>query len=141
MSVASQKTSRETLARSILAALALAFAITGLGFLLFPESILREVEVLSRSVGSFPPPAEGRFWLVLAFAYMVLVTVMAGLSAWDPQRFRPMLWILGLGKLTSSLTALAFFVLDRPAFVYLLNFVVDGGIVLLVGACALLLRG
>ncbi|MFN3928040.1 MAG: hypothetical protein ACK4OK_00185 [Thermoflexus sp.] len=141
MSAASQKTSRETLARSILAALALAFAITGLGFVLFPESVLQGVEALGRSIGSFRPPAEGRFWLVLAFAYMVLVTVLAGLSAWDPQRFRPMLWVLALGKLTSSLTALAFFTLDRPAFIYLLNFLVDGGIVLLVGACALLLRG
>ncbi|MCS7287408.1 MAG: hypothetical protein RMK30_10175 [Anaerolineae bacterium] len=130
----------KALARSILGFLSVAFAVTGLGFLMFPEQILRSIGTIGRSLGPFAPDVEGRFWLVLAFAYMVLVTVMAGLGAWNPSRFRPMLWVLAIGKLTSSLTALAFFFLDRPAFVYLLNFLVDGGIVVLVGACALLLR-
>lgn len=136
-----QRTAREAIARGILGALAFAFAVTGLGFLFFPEEVLGGVETVGRSISPFLSAPGEHFWLILAFAYMVLVTLLAGLSAWRPSTFRPMLWILMAGKLVSSLTALAFFMLDRPAFIYLLNFLVDGGIVLLVGICALLLRG
>ncbi|GBD08442.1 hypothetical protein HRbin22_00682 [Candidatus Thermoflexus japonica] len=136
-----QRTAREAIARGVLGALAFAFAVTGVGFLVFPEAVLEGIERVGRSIGPFPSAPGGRFWLILAFAYMILVTFLAGLSAWRPSTFRPMLWALMAGKLASSLTALAFFMLDHPAFIYLLNFLVDGGIVLLVGLCAWFLRG
>lgn len=131
---------REALARVILGVLAFAFAVTGIGFLFFPKEILSQLETIGRSFGPFTPTSGERFWLILAFAYMMLVTFLAGMSAWRPQTFRPMLWALMIGKSVSSLTALAFFITDRPAFIYLLNFLVDGGLVLLVGFCAWLLR-
>jgi len=135
-----RRIAQEPVARGILGILAFAFAVTGMLFLLSPEGVLRWVEAIGRSFGSFAPASGERFWLILAFAYMMLVTFLAGLSAWRPQTFRPMLWALMFGKAVSSSTALMFFILDRPAFVYLLNFLVDGEIGLPVGICVWLLR-
>ena len=60
------------------AALAAAFAAVGLLFVVIPGGVLRFFDALSRRAGfaPFPGPLE-RFWLVLAAAYMYVVTVLA----------------------------------------------------------------
>ncbi len=135
-------TLREKIVVWTLRLLSLSFAVVGLLFVLFPAQTLGVTDTLGRRLGSFAPApvSEQRFWLTLAFAYMVLVTALAGLAAQDVRANRNLLPVLALGKLASSLTALGFFLLDRPVFIYLLNFVVDGGIVIVVIACLWLLK-
>jgi hypothetical protein len=71
---------------------------------------------------------------------MVLVTVLAYLTQYDVQSNRRLLPILAIGKLTSSLTALAFYILDQRVFIYLVNFIVDGCIVVIIVGCLCLLQ-
>jgi hypothetical protein len=119
--------------RTLFAALAAAFATTGLVFLLFPDGTIRALDAVGRPLG-FPnaPASELRFWLSLAVAYMVLVTLLAAAIARDPRGRAHMMPILAAGKATSSLTCLGYFVASSPAFVYLANFLVDGSLALLV---------
>jgi hypothetical protein len=63
---------------------------------------------------------------------MALVTLLAAEIARDPRGRAHLMPILAAGKATSSLTCLAYFVGTQPAFVYLLNALVDGSLALLV---------
>ena len=119
--------------RPLFAALAIAFATTGLLFFLFPDGTIRALNAAGSRFGFPPAPAsELRFWLSLAVAYMVLVTLLAAEIARDPQGRAHLMPILAAGKATSSLTCLGYFVASSPAFVYLANFLVDGSLALLV---------
>ena len=42
----------------------------------------------------------------------------------------PLLLLLAVGKVSSSLSALGFYLFDQHVFIYLLNFLVDGSLVL-----------
>jgi hypothetical protein len=57
---------------------------------------------------------------------MVLITAICLVAQTDVVRYRALIAILAVGKTTSSLTALAFYVFDEHVFIYLLNFLVDG---------------
>lgn len=118
--------------------LAWAFAVVGLVFLLAPNGTVRFINSVGGWFYVFSPAPESdlRFWLSLAFAYMVIVTVLAARIASDPLANRGLLPILAAGKTASSLTCLYFFLFDRPAFFYFLNFLVDGSIALLVLGCS-----
>jgi hypothetical protein len=119
--------------RRLFAALAIAFAATGLVFLLFPDGTIRALDAAGRPLGFPPAPAsELRFWLSLAVAYMVLVTLLAAAIARDPRGRAHLMPILAAGKATSSLTCLGYLLCSTPAFVYLANFLVDGSLALLV---------
>lgn len=113
------------------------FAVVGLTFLLAPNGTVRFINAAGAIFRIFPPAPESelRFWLSLGFAYMVLVTVLAARIGADPHRQRPLMPILAAGKFASSFTCLLFFVFSRPTFLYLLNFLVDGSIVLIVLGC------
>jgi hypothetical protein len=115
------------------------FAIVGLLFLLAPDGTVRVINAAGALFRVFPPapPSELRFWLSLGFAYMVLVTILAARIARDPRGQRPLMPILAAGKLASSCTCLLFFLFSRPAFLYLLNALVDGSIALTVLGCYL----
>ncbi len=110
------------------AALAIAFAAVGCIFVLAPGRLLAFFDALSRRSGlaAFPGPVD-RFWLVLAAAYMYVVTVLA----WsmfrrpaDPVYPR----LLAHAKLCSAALSLAAFVLFVPHLLLLANGVVDGAI-------------
>ncbi len=118
--------------------LAWAFAVVGLLFLFAPERTVHFLNSVGEVFVVFPPAPEAgpRFWVSLSFAYMVVVTVLAARIASDPVSHRGLMPILAAGKAASSLTSLMFFAIDRPAFVYLLNFIVDGSITLLVLGCS-----
>jgi hypothetical protein len=47
----------------------------------------------------------------------------------DVVRYRPLLLVLAAGKAASSLAALGFYLFDADVFAYLLNFLVDGFLV------------
>jgi len=117
--------------RLLFAAFALAFAATGLLFFAFPDGTIRFLNAAGGLVGLPPAPASAlRFWVSLALAYMVLVTFLAGAIARDPRGRAHLMPILAAGKATSSLTCLGYFVASQPAFVYLLNALVDGTLAL-----------
>lgn len=108
------------------------FAAVGAIFVLAPNGTIRVINAVGGWFGDFPPAPESelRFWLSLGFAYMVLVTVLAWVASNDPYRRRDLLLILAAGKAASSLSCLAFYLWTEPSFIYLLNFLVDGSIVL-----------
>jgi hypothetical protein len=113
--------------------LAIAFGSTGLLFFLFPDGTVRVLNAVGGVFGFPPaPPSPLRFWLSLAVAYMVLVTLLAAAIARDPRGRADMMPILAAGKATSSLTCLGYFVGSSPAFIYLLNALVDGSLALIV---------
>lgn len=122
--------------------LCVAFALTGLAFLLVPGSI----EGMANNFGGIGavfeplPISECRFWNTFAFAYMVLVTALAWMAARDPESSYHLLMLLLVGKLSTSLTALALFFLERPAAGYLGTFLIDGGIVIIVVFCLRILK-
>jgi hypothetical protein len=116
--------------RFTLRALAASFAVVGAVFVLFPDATVRTMNAVGNAMGDFTPaPAsEQRFWLSLATGYMVLVTALAYLAQRDLRRNRSLLALLALGKATSSLTCLVFYLLSSDAFLYLANFLIDGTI-------------
>jgi len=117
--------------------LAWTFAVVGTIFLLAPNGTVRTINAVGSVFRVFPPAPESdlRFWLSLSVAYMALVTLLAARIAADPRANRPLMPILAAGKFTSSFTCLLFFVFSQPTFIYLLNCLVDGSIVLIVLGC------
>ena len=113
--------------------LAASFAVVGTLFIATPDGVIDVIDDLGDAVGSFATGAETeqKFWLALAFAYMVVITGIALVVQSDVVRFRPLLLVLAAGKAASSLAALAFFVADDDVFIYFLNFLVDGSLVLI----------
>jgi hypothetical protein len=120
--------------RLILQGLAASFALVGAIFFFAPNGTVRFMTALGAWLGDFTPgPAsEQRLWLSLTTGYMVLVTALAYLAQRDLAHSRPYLTLLALGKGTSSLTSLYFYLFAHDAFIYLANFVVDGSIALTV---------
>jgi hypothetical protein len=119
--------------------LAWIFALVGFLFLLAPNGTVRAINAAGSVFGIFPPAPQSdlRFWLSLGFAYMALVTVLAWRIADDPRANRALMPVLATGKFASSFTCLLFFLFHQPTFLYLLNFLVDGSIVMIVLGCYL----
>ena len=107
--------------------LAVAFAVSGLVFLLVPGTL---IDALGGG-----PNSDQKLWVALSFAYMVVITAIAVIVSTDPVRYRPLILVLVAGKLASSLPALAFFVFHEDVFAYLLTFLVDGSLVVVSYAC------
>ena len=112
--------------------LAVTFAVVGILFISTPDGVIGTLDDVGGWFGSFPDGAatEQKFWLALGFAYMVVITGIALVVQSDVARFRPLLLVLAAGKAASSLAALGFYVGDDDVFIYLLNFLVDGSLVL-----------
>ncbi len=127
----------ERTVKTIFRLLALSFAVVGMIFLAFPDGTLRFINAAGAVFRVFPPapPGELRFWLSLGVSYMALVTILAVMIQSDPRRYRHLMPVLAAGKFCSSFTCLLFFAFSSPAFIYLLNFLVDGSITFLVLGC------
>jgi hypothetical protein len=105
--------------------MAVAFGAVGLIFLFAPDGVLAFFNALSVRVG-WPPvgPAAG-FYLVLAVAYMYVVTLLAGWMVLRPANDTlPVLLINA--KAASAILSFGFFAFRQPALIYLANGVVDG---------------
>jgi hypothetical protein len=111
----------------VMRALVVAFAVSGLVFLVAPGTL---IDALGGG-----PASDQKLWVALSFAYMVVITAIAGIVSTDPVRYRPLILVLVAGKLASSLPALAFFVFHEDVFAYLLTFLVDGSLVVVSYAC------
>jgi len=113
--------------------LAATFAVVGLLFLVVPSGVLDVISDVGEWFGNDTraPHTQEYFWLALAFAYMVVITGICLLAQTDVVRYRPLLLVLAAGKTASSLGTLAFFLIQEPVFICLLNFLVDGSLALL----------
>ena len=113
--------------------LAVSFAVVGILFIAFPNGVLDVISDLGDEIGGFSraPETTEKFWLGLAFAYMVVITGICAVAQADVVRYRPFLLVLAAGKTASSLTTGAFYLFDSDVFIYLLNFLVDGYLAIL----------
>jgi hypothetical protein len=117
--------------------MAVVFAAVGLLFLFFPEEVIAFFNSVSVPLGIPPAAPSAGFYLVLAVAYMVVVTVLAGWMFARPNNDTlPVLLIIA--KAASSILSFGFFATREPALIYLANGVVDG--LLALGVFALFLR-
>jgi hypothetical protein len=112
--------------------LALSFAVVGILFIVVPNGVLDTVSDLGDELGGFSRAPHGteQLWLALGFSYMVVITGICLLAQADVVRYRSLLLVLALGKAASSLSSLAFYIFEEDVFAYLLNFLVDGSLVL-----------
>jgi hypothetical protein len=114
--------------------LAASFAFVGLLFIVAPDGTLSALDDFGDwlRLGSFSPAPDTaeQLWLALGFAYMTVITGICLVVATDVVRYRPLLLVLAAGKAASSLAALGFYLFDTDVFAYLLNFLVDGFLVL-----------
>lgn len=135
-------TSTEKVVLWIVRFLMVCFAVVGCIFLIFPQGTLETVNALGTFLGSAPriDPTPNDFWVSLTFAYMVSVTGIAYLIQSDLKRYRSLLILLAIAKAASSLSSLGFYSVHAPAFVFLLNFLVDGAISGTALACYALLK-
>lgn len=108
--------------------LAVSFAVVGILFIAFPDGVLDVISDLGDDIGSFTraPETTEKFWLGLAFGYMVVITGICVVAQADVVRYRPFIGVLAVGKAATSLATLGFYLFDSDVFIYLLNFLVDG---------------
>jgi hypothetical protein len=120
----------------VMRALAVTFAVVGLLFLVTPDGVIERLDEVGDWFGGFDKGAdtEQRFWLGLGFAYMTVIAGIALVVSLDVVRYRPLLLVLAAGKVASSLTT-GFFFLEDEVFALLLNFLVDGSLVLVALWC------
>jgi hypothetical protein len=112
---------------------AVIFAAVGLIFLIFPDWPLIFFNNLSGYFGLPLTPISGKsFYLVLASAYMYLVTLLAYLMYRYPEQ-RIYAFLLVQGKLASSILSIYLFFIHQHYLIYLANFIIDG----LIGIAAL----
>lgn len=112
--------------------LAIVFGLVGLVFLLMSSDVLSFFNGLSRAVGMQEASSDGhRFYVILAAAYMYLVTLLASLMYLYPDNPEYPFLLLN-GKAASSALSILFFILDTPLLIYLTNGIVDGLIGVLV---------
>ena len=102
------------------------FAVVGLIFLFFPDSALIFFNSISGYFGLPQAPLQGTgFYLILASAYMYLVTLLAYMMYRYPeQKVYP--FLLAQGKLASSIISIYLFLMHQPYLIYFANFVIDG---------------
>ena len=112
--------------------LALSFALVGVLFIAVPNGVLDTISDLGDEIGGFSRAPHGteQLWLALGFSYMVVITGICLIAQSDVVRYRPLLLLLAVGKVASSLTSLGFYLFDDDVFAYLLNFLVDGSLAL-----------
>ena len=107
------------------------FMAGGAGFYLLPGRITASMNKGARMVGMEESPVDAdNLWVVLAMAYMALITVISARAAAtdDRRQRRELTRLLMVGKAASSFGALGYFVFKRRAYSFLANFLLDGAI-------------
>ena len=120
--------------------LAVIFATVGLLFLLIPVGVVEFFNRLSGPLGFRPSPSGlPDFFLILAVAYMAVVTFLAW-SMYRHPRDASFPRVLAVAKVSSSLLSFLLFFARAPYLMYLTNAVVDGLIGIVVIFCLAALR-
>jgi hypothetical protein len=107
------------------------FMLGGVGFYLLPDKITANMNQGARRVGMQESPVDAdNLWVVLAMAYMALITAISAQAAWSEDRGRreDLTRLLMVGKAASSFGALGYFLFKRRAYSFLANFLLDGAI-------------
>ena len=108
------------------------FAIVGLVFLFIPSQVLVFFNNISNYLGMLPSPVqEANFYLILAVAYMYMVTLLAYMMYRYP-RASSYPFLLAHAKLASSAISLYLFLIYQPYLIFIANCVVDGCVGLIV---------
>jgi hypothetical protein len=112
--------------------MAVVFGAVGILFLAIPVKVLTFFNAMSPALGfrESPVPAAG-FYLVLAVAYMVVVTLLACRMARHPDE-PAFPALLVHAKSASSILSFVLFAFHGPFLIYAVNGVVDGLIALAV---------
>lgn len=102
------------------------FAVVGDIFLFFPDSALIFFNSISSYFGLPQAPVQGAsFYLMLASAYMYLVTVLAYSMYRHPEN-NTYPFLLAQGKLASSIISIYLFLTHQHYLIYFANFIIDG---------------
>jgi hypothetical protein len=105
--------------------MAIVFGAVGLIFLFMPAGVLGIFDGLSPQLGLQPAGQAVGFYLVLAVAYMYLVTLLAGWMFVRPQNSSVPVLLIN-AKAASALLSFGLFAFRQPTLIYLANGVVDG---------------
>jgi hypothetical protein len=105
--------------------MAVVFGAVGLWFLLLPDGVVAFFDTLSPLVGFQPAGQAAGFYLVLAVAYMYLVTLLAGWMYVRPENDTLPLLLIN-AKAASAILSFGLFAVRQAALIYLANGVVDG---------------
>lgn len=104
------------------------FIAVGLLFFFMPDSVLSFFNDISGQLGMKEILLQGKsFFLILATAYMYVVSLLAFFMFKYPDNQLPPL-LLTNAKLASSLLSFGMFFCHHPYLVYLVNGLVDGAI-------------
>jgi hypothetical protein len=107
---------------------AVIFAVVGVLFLFWSDGVIVFFNMLSAAIGMTSAPiAAVHFYLILAVAYMYLVTLLAFMMYREPGSAQLPL-LLANAKLASSLLSFAFYFWSNPYLIYLSNGIVDGSL-------------
>ena len=107
------------------------FMLGGAAFYLLPGRVTGSMNQGARLVRLEESPVDAdNLWVVLAMAYMALITAITAqaASADDSARRNELVRFLMVGKAASSFGALGYFVFKRRAYSFLANFLLDGAI-------------
>ena len=107
------------------------FMLGGAGFYLLPGKITASMNRGARLVKMEESPVDAdNLWVVLAMAYMALITAISLQAAAvdDRARREDLTRLLMVGKAASSFGALGYFIFKRRAYSFLANFLLDGAI-------------
>jgi hypothetical protein len=107
------------------------FMLGGAGFYLIPGKITSNMNQGARLLKMEESPVDAdNLWVVLAMAYMALITAISAQAAAADDRARreDLTRLLMVGKAASSFGALGYFIFKRRAYSFLANFLLDGAI-------------
>jgi hypothetical protein len=129
--------SRPALIRMTGLSLAGTFAVVGIIFLAMPGKVLAAFNWLAAGIG-WPESTTAGYTLYLALAagYMYVVTLLAWKIARHPED-RTWPTLLVHAKAASAVACLGLFAAQEHYLLYLVNFIVDGAIALLVAVLCL----
>jgi len=115
---------------------AILFFISGLVFLFVPNLVIQSINELSNFQTFFTKIeiSQHRFWVVLTFSMMMMVTYAAYMAYAYPNN-KAYKQVLLLSKFVSSALFFVLLFVEQPAFAYLLGFLVDGSIFLSLILC------
>lgn len=111
-------------------ALSIIFGIVGIIFLAIPAQVLSLFNAIALDYGLPASPTQGAgFFLILAVAYMYLVSMLAFMMYKNPENSSfPLLLITG--KSVSSIVSILFIIVHGGCLIYMVNAITDGSIAL-----------
>jgi hypothetical protein len=110
--------------------LSIIFGIVGIIFLAMPAQVLGFFNAISTSYGLPSTPTEGTsFFLILAVAYMYLVSMLAFMMYKNPENSSFPLLLIN-AKSVSTVASILFIIVHGHCLIYIVNAITDGSIAL-----------